>query len=208
MVIFGFGRVGRMVADMLDAHDKRLSRGRQRHRCASRPRARRAMTCCSATSPRPSWSSGSPRPAERAGPDDGRSGAGRRGSPGSCAARFPTCRSSPAPATPAHAAELYQAGVTDAVPETLEASLQLSEAVLVDIGVAMGPVIASIHEKRGELRARDHGRGRAGRGAAAWAARRLQGCGSGRPMTGSNRSTPGDVGPCARHCRPGWRLPS
>jgi len=51
-----------------------------------------------------------------------------------------------------NAAKLYEAGVTDAVPETLEASLQLSEAVLVDIGVAMGPVIASIHEKRSELR--------------------------------------------------------
>ncbi|WP_309602743.1 cation:proton antiporter [Sphingomonas sp.] len=51
-----------------------------------------------------------------------------------------------------HAAQLYQAGVTDAVPEAMEASLQLSEAVLVDIGVAMGPVIASIHEKRSELR--------------------------------------------------------
>ena len=54
----------------------------------------------------------------------------------------------------AHAAELYKAGVTDAVPETLEASLQLSEAALVDLGVAMGPVIASIHEKRDELRAK------------------------------------------------------
>jgi len=53
----------------------------------------------------------------------------------------------------AHAAELYKAGVTDAVPETLEASLQLSEAALVDLGVPMGPVIASIHEKRDELRA-------------------------------------------------------
>ena len=51
-----------------------------------------------------------------------------------------------------HAAELYRAGVTDAVPETLESSLQLSEAVLVDLGMAMGPVIASIHEKRAELR--------------------------------------------------------
>ena len=50
-------------------------------------------------------------------------------------------------------AELYRAGVTDAVPETLESSLQLSEAVLVDIGLAMGPVIASIHEKRSEMRA-------------------------------------------------------
>ncbi len=52
----------------------------------------------------------------------------------------------------AHAAHLYKVGVTDAVPETLEASLQLSEAVLVDIGVPMGPVIASIHEKRDALR--------------------------------------------------------
>ena len=51
-----------------------------------------------------------------------------------------------------HAAKLYRAGVTDAVPEALEASLQLSEAVLVDIGLAMGPVIASIHEKRSQLR--------------------------------------------------------
>jgi len=52
----------------------------------------------------------------------------------------------------AHAARLYRLGASDAVPETVEASLQLSEAVLVDIGVPMGPVIASIHEKRAELR--------------------------------------------------------
>jgi CPA2 family monovalent cation:H+ antiporter-2 len=51
-----------------------------------------------------------------------------------------------------HAAELYRAGATDAVPETLESSLQLSEALLVDLGIAVGPVIASIHEKRDELR--------------------------------------------------------
>ena len=52
----------------------------------------------------------------------------------------------------AHARTLYQLGVTDAVPETIEASLQLSEAALVDIGVPMGLVIASIHEKRDEYR--------------------------------------------------------
>ena len=51
-----------------------------------------------------------------------------------------------------HARALYGFGVTDAVPETIEASLQLSEAVLVDIGVPMGFVIASIHEKRDEYR--------------------------------------------------------
>jgi CPA2 family monovalent cation:H+ antiporter-2 len=53
-----------------------------------------------------------------------------------------------------HAAELYKAGASTAVPETLESSLQLSEAVLVDLGVPMGPVIASIHEKRDEFRER------------------------------------------------------
>ncbi|OYW49331.1 MAG: sodium:proton exchanger [Novosphingobium sp. 28-62-57] len=52
----------------------------------------------------------------------------------------------------AHAAELYRAGASHAVPETLESSLQLSEAVLVDLGFPMGPVIASIHEKRDEFR--------------------------------------------------------
>ena len=52
-----------------------------------------------------------------------------------------------------HAAELYRAGASHAVPEQLESSLQLSEAVLVDIGVAMGPVIASIHEQRDVYRA-------------------------------------------------------
>ncbi len=52
-----------------------------------------------------------------------------------------------------HAAHLYRTGASDAVPETIEASLQLSEAVLVDLGVPMGPVLVSIHEKRAELQA-------------------------------------------------------
>ena len=51
-----------------------------------------------------------------------------------------------------HARHLYALGATDAVPETIEASLQLSEAALVGLGVAVGPVIASIHEKRDEIR--------------------------------------------------------
>jgi CPA2 family monovalent cation:H+ antiporter-2 len=87
-----------------------------------------------------------------------------------------------------HAAQLYKAGVTDAVPETLEASLQLSEAVLIDIGLAMGPVIASIHEKRSELRAEIMAEAemdaepRLGR-------RRLRDAGQTKGA-GSNRSTP------------------
>ena len=52
-----------------------------------------------------------------------------------------------------HAAHLYGIGATDAVPETIEASLQLSEAVLIDLGVPMGPVIAAIHQRRSELQA-------------------------------------------------------
>jgi CPA2 family monovalent cation:H+ antiporter-2 len=51
-----------------------------------------------------------------------------------------------------HAQRLYDLGATDAVPETVEASLQLSEALLVEIGVPMGLVIASIHERRDEFR--------------------------------------------------------
>tara|TARA_R110000782_G_scaffold78276_4_gene155078 strand:- start:18814 stop:20589 length:1776 start_codon:yes stop_codon:yes gene_type:complete len=51
-----------------------------------------------------------------------------------------------------HASELYKAGATEAVPETLESSLQLAETALLELGVAMGPVIASIHQTREDLR--------------------------------------------------------
>lgn len=52
----------------------------------------------------------------------------------------------------AHARHLYRIGVTDAVPETIEASLQLSEAALIGLGQATGLVIASIHQRRDEFR--------------------------------------------------------
>ena len=51
-----------------------------------------------------------------------------------------------------HAERLYALGVTDAVPETTEASLQLAENTLVDIGVPMGLVLASVHERRDRYR--------------------------------------------------------
>ncbi len=51
-----------------------------------------------------------------------------------------------------HARHLYAVGASDAVPETIEASLQLSEAALVGLGVPTGSVIATIHEKRDEFR--------------------------------------------------------
>jgi CPA2 family monovalent cation:H+ antiporter-2 len=52
-----------------------------------------------------------------------------------------------------HARHLYDLDVTDVVPETIEASLQLTEAALVGLGVPTGLVIASVHERRDEFRA-------------------------------------------------------
>jgi CPA2 family monovalent cation:H+ antiporter-2 len=51
-----------------------------------------------------------------------------------------------------HAQKLYNAGVTEAVPETVESSLQLGEALLVETGVPMGLAIASVHERRDGFR--------------------------------------------------------
>jgi monovalent cation:H+ antiporter-2, CPA2 family len=51
-----------------------------------------------------------------------------------------------------HARHLYTLAVTDTVPETIEASLQLAESSLVGLGVPMGLVIASIHERREQVR--------------------------------------------------------
>jgi len=52
-----------------------------------------------------------------------------------------------------HAKHLYAIGVTEAVPETVEASLQISEAALVGLGIPAGFVISSVHEKRDLFRA-------------------------------------------------------
>ena len=152
VIIFGFGRVGRMVADMLDAHTKdylaidsdvdSVGGARQegydvifgdvaRPELFERLKARQPAAFI-LTMDNPVLINRLTRKLREAFPD----------LPIIARARDPN-----------HAAELYKAGVTDAVPETLEASLQLSEAALVDLGVAMGPVIASIHEKRSELRA-------------------------------------------------------
>jgi CPA2 family monovalent cation:H+ antiporter-2 len=152
VLILGFGRVGRMVAEMLDVHDKpyvaidsdfdSVSTARKEgFRVAFGDVARpglidrlreRAPSAFILTMDNPVLVIRLARKLRRAFPD----------LPIVARARDTV-----------HAADLYKAGVTDAVPETLEASLQLAEAALVDLGVAMGPVIASIHEKRDELRA-------------------------------------------------------
>lgn len=54
---------------------------------------------------------------------------------------------------PRHATALYEAGVTEAVPETVEASLHISEATLIGAGIPLGFVIASVHERRDRYRA-------------------------------------------------------
>ena len=51
-----------------------------------------------------------------------------------------------------HAMRLYAAGVTEAVPETIESSLQLGESLLVEAGIPMGLAIASVHERRDTFR--------------------------------------------------------
>ena len=152
VVIFGFGRVGRMVADMLAAHDKDYLAidvdvdavgtarnegydvlfGDVAHPELLERLREREPSAFILTMDNPVLIN--------------RLAARLRG-------MFPDLPIVARARDTAHASELYRAGVTDAVPETLEASLQLSEAALVDLGVAMGPVIASIHEKRDELRA-------------------------------------------------------
>ena len=152
-VIFGFGRVGRMVADMLDQHERPY-----------------LAVDSDVDSVRASRRGGY----EAVFGDVGRPELAQRLNLGEAAALvltmddpvlvariarraradFPNLPIIARARDTAHAAQLYRAGVTDAVPETLEASLQLAEAVLVDVGVPMGPVIASIHEKRDQLRAK------------------------------------------------------
>ncbi len=52
-----------------------------------------------------------------------------------------------------HASQLYAVGVTEAVPEAIEASLHMSEAALISAGVPLGLAIAAIHEERDQYRA-------------------------------------------------------
>ncbi len=152
VVILGFGRVGRMVADMLESHGKDylaidsdvdgVAASRKEgydvlYGDVSRPGLieqlrERQPSAFILTMDNPVLA--------------GRLARNLRGA-------FPDLPIVARARDTAHAAELYRAGASDAVPETLEASLQLAEAALVDLGVAMGPVIASIHEKRDELRA-------------------------------------------------------
>ena len=151
-IIIGFGRVGRLVADMLAAHG--------RNYIAVESDIDTVLDCRRQGYPVRFGDISRPRLVEQL--DLGRIGALVltmddpvlvRRLTRSVRAAFPNLAIVARARDASNAAELYLAGVTDAVPETLESSLQLSEAVLVELGVAMGPVIASIHEKRTQLRA-------------------------------------------------------
>jgi CPA2 family monovalent cation:H+ antiporter-2 len=150
-IVIGYGRVGRMVGDMLDAHDQpwvalegnvdSVALGRRAGRDVRFGDASKAHVIDSLD------------------PESARAVVLTMDDPVQSTrlvrrlrARFPDLTIVARARDPDHAADLYKAGASDAVPETLESSLQLSESVLVDLGVAMGPVIASIHEKREELR--------------------------------------------------------
>lgn len=151
-ILIGFGRVGRLVADMLDAH----------HRPYVALEADVDLVTIARREGKPVKFGDAARAATLARLDlEGASAVVLTMDDPVQAVRltrtlrkrFPALTIVARARDTDHAAELYRAGASDAVPETLESSLQLSEAVLIDLGVAMGPVIASIHEKRDELRA-------------------------------------------------------
>ena len=150
-IIIGFGRVGRMVAAMLDVHKQpwvaaegdidTVTRARREGKPVQFLDARRRQAL------------------EQLGLDRARAVVMTMDDHVQAAALIRQLRADYPDLTivarardTSHAAELYRAGASDAVPETLESSLQLSEAVLVDLGVAMGPVIASVHQMREDLR--------------------------------------------------------
>ena len=150
-VVIGFGRVGRLIADMLIAHDKAyLGIDADAELVASGQRAGYAVAFGDVARG---------TALARLGLDSASAAILTMDQP-QAAQRLVKQLRAQHPKLPiiarardaAHAAGLYRAGATLAIPEALEASLQLSEALLVEMGVPMGFVIASIHEKRDQLR--------------------------------------------------------
>ncbi|HLW91304.1 MAG TPA: NAD-binding protein, partial [Roseiarcus sp.] len=151
VIIVGYGRVGALISDMLARHNVAYIAVDSDPRLIARAR----------DEGRPTYFGDATRPEflRRCGIETARALVVTMDAPRSNEEVVKIARSLRADLTivarardAAHATALYGLGVTDAVPETIEASLQLSEAVLVDIGVPMGYVIASIHEKRDDYR--------------------------------------------------------
>ncbi len=151
VIIVGYGRVGELIGDMLDVHRIPFVAVDSDARLTARARA----------AGKPVYFGDATRPdyLRRCGVETARAVVVTMDASSANEAVVETTRRLRQDVTlvarardAAHARALYELGVTDAVPETIEASLQLSEAVLVDLGVPMGIVIASIHEKRDEYR--------------------------------------------------------
>ena len=151
VIIVGYGRVGGLIGDMLDRHKIPFIAVDSDARLAARAK----------TDGKPVYYGDAARPEylRRCGLETARAVVVTMDQPAANEAVVATTRRLRPDVTLVarardadHARALYELGATDAVPETIEASLQLSEAVLVDVGVPLGLVIASIHEKRDEFR--------------------------------------------------------
>ncbi|ATQ41271.1 cation:proton antiporter [Caulobacter mirabilis] len=151
VLVVGYGRVGKLVSDMLSRHEIHwVAAERDARLVESGRRAGKAVFFGDAS--RAEF-------LRRCGLDTAKALVVTMDSPDGAEAVVATARSLRPDLTivarardARHAKRLYELGASDAVPETIEASLQLSEAALVEIGVPMGLVIASIHERRDEFR--------------------------------------------------------
>ncbi|MFN3483676.1 MAG: NAD-binding protein, partial [Rhabdaerophilum calidifontis] len=152
VIVVGYGRVGQLVADMLERHRVPVVAVDSDPELVARLRARGLSI---------HFGDGSrPELLRRLGVGEARALVATSGDPDSVDRLVRAARAERSDLViiarsrdPEHAMQLYRLGASDVVPETMEASLQLAEAVLVDIGVPMGLVIASVHEKRDEFRA-------------------------------------------------------
>ena len=151
VLVIGYGRVGRLVGEMLDRHDLAWSAADRDPRLVEAGR-RDHRDVVFGDASRPEF-------LKRCGVEQALALVVTMDSPDAAEAVVGAARALRQDLTivarardARHAQRLYELGATDAVPETVEASLQLSEAVLVDVGVPMGLVIASIHERRDEYR--------------------------------------------------------
>jgi CPA2 family monovalent cation:H+ antiporter-2 len=151
VIIVGFGRVGQLVADMLDEYDVPYIAVDSDARLVARCRA----------DDKPVYYGNAERPEflRRCGISNAKALVLTMDAPAKVDSLTQIARAergdliivARARDEP-HARQLYRLGVTDAVPETTEASLQLGEAVLDEIGIPIGIIIAGIHQRREDSR--------------------------------------------------------
>lgn len=155
ILLVGFGRVGRLVGEMLDRHGLPWSAIDQDASVVARAR-KSGRSLYFGDASRPGFLErcglGSARALVITADADGDDVGAVETLVASVRDRRPDLAIFARARDSAQALRLYEMGVTDAVPETVEASLQLSEAVLVGVGTPVGPVIASIHARRDEFR--------------------------------------------------------